>query len=131
DFGLARSSVGTRNSTIALSNAGEVRGTPAYMAPEQIAGEEITAAVDIYALGLVMYEMVTGRLPFASVSGLAVALERLKEAAPSPRTHVPDLDIRWETSILKCLERNPADRFPSVANLLQALEGEKTSTEPR
>ena len=128
DFGLARSSLGNQNLTIALSNPGEVRGTPAYMAPEQIAGEEITAAVDIYALGLVMYEMVTGRLPFDGVSGHAVAFERLKKAAPSPRTHVPDLDIRWETSILRCLERHPADRFPSVADLLKELEGERTST---
>jgi serine/threonine protein kinase/tetratricopeptide (TPR) repeat protein len=128
DFGLARSSIGGQDLTMALSKPGEIRGTLAYMAPEQVAGEEITAAADVYALGLAMYEMLTGRLPFEGASGLAVAFERLKKAAPSPRTYVPGLDTRWETSILRCLERDPATRFQSFADLLQELEGEATST---
>ena len=130
DFGLARSSLAGPNFFAILSGTGQLQGTPAYMAPEQVEGAEITTAADIYALGIVLYEMVTGTLPFTGESGLAVAFKRLKEAPPSPRVHVPDLETNWESSILRCLARNPTDRFPSVEHLLQAIDSEKATRLP-
>ena len=93
------------------------------MAPEQVEGKPLTAAADIYALGVVIYEMVTGRLPFTGDSAMSVAVKRLQAAPPSPRQHVADLDPTWESAILRCLERDPADRFASAADVVKALGG--------
>ena len=130
DFGLARSNASDESMLTVLSSAGELRGTPSYMAPEQLEGGEITAAADIYALGLVMYEMFTGSLPFSGGQGLTSILKRLKEAVPSPRTLVADLDRNWEACILRCLERDPANRFPSVEALQRSLRGEEVAAQP-
>jgi serine/threonine protein kinase/tetratricopeptide (TPR) repeat protein len=124
DFGLARSTFTGESRLSALSEKGQFRGTPAYMAPEQLEGGEITAAADIYAVGLVMYEMLTGNLPFSGESEIVIALKRLREASPSPRIQVPDLDENWEACVLRCLERNPKDRFSNVEDLLKALQGD-------
>ncbi len=123
DFGLARRSVVAGDDASALSQTGIVVGTPAYMAPEQVEGKEATPATDIYALGLVMYEMTTGRLPFGRDSAPIVALRRLTETPRSPRAYVHDLDLRWERTILHCLERQPEDRFSNPAEVVAALTG--------
>jgi eukaryotic-like serine/threonine-protein kinase len=119
DFGLARTS-GAENS---VTLGAEVIGTPAYMAPELLEGGVTTPAVDIYALGVVAFEMLTGKLPFTGPSILSLALDRLQHEAPSPRTFVPDLDQNWETTILRCLDRNPTKRFQSIADVPEALGG--------
>ena len=124
DFGLAHSSAAPEGLATALPGTVEVVGTPEYMAPEQLEGGEITAATDIYALGIVLYEMLTARLPFDGDSGFAVALKRLTKPAPSPRVFVPDLDGRWEQSVLRCLERNPTARFSGVTEVVQSLSGD-------
>ena len=124
DFGLARAVTGGDLARTTLTVAGGLVGTPAYMAPEQIEGGEITPATDIYALGVVMYEMVTGALPFSGDSPWIVATKRLREAAPSPRTHVPGLERTWETVILRCLERSPAARYSSATDVGKALRGD-------
>jgi serine/threonine protein kinase len=112
DFGMALRFGGAAVSLAAdLTAAQGIFGTPAYMAPEQIEGRKVTSAVDIYALGLIIYEMVTGLLPFGSETPLSMALQRVREPAPSPRLVVPDLDPIWETVILQCLERDAAKRF--------------------
>jgi tetratricopeptide (TPR) repeat protein len=121
DFGLARSTVVELGGAHTLTGAGGVVGTPAYMAPEQIEGKEASVASDIYALGVVMYEMVSGALPFPDESPLAAAVKRLREPPPPPRSHVPDLDPKWEAVILRCLQRDPAERFPSAMDVVKAL----------
>ncbi len=121
DFGLARR-LSTIEDSMGASTAGAIAGTPAYMAPEQVEGREITPAADIYALGVVMYEMVTGRCPFDGDTPLSIAVKRLTEPAPSPRSHNPALDPRWERAILGCLVRDPQARFQSTAEVLKALE---------
>lgn len=122
DFGLATLAYGPSASVAALTRAGQLLGTPAYMAPEQLEAGPVTPATDVYALGLLMYEMVCGTLPFASQSPLTVAIRRLREAAPSPRTGRPDLSRQWEETILRCLERDPANRFQTPAEVAAALQ---------
>jgi len=132
DFGLAWSSIET-NDSASLTATGELVGSPAYMAPEQVRGEESTTATDIYALGVVLFEMVTGELPFVGKSAFYTALKRLQEPAPSPRLHLSDLDPAWEKTILRCLERDPEKRFPSVRHVLRALgltKAEEDATSP-
>jgi serine/threonine protein kinase/tetratricopeptide (TPR) repeat protein len=124
DFGLARSISPGGMATASLTGSGEFVGTPTYMAPEQLEGGPISRAVDIYALGVVMYEMVTGASPFTGDSPLAVALKRLKESPVSPRTHVPSLETRWEASILRCLEREPAKRFATATQVVTSIKEE-------
>jgi TolB-like protein len=97
-------------------------GTPAYMAPEQVRNEEITPAADIYALGVVLFEMVTGEVPFRGTTPQSTATLRLERPAPSPRERVPSLDPRWETVILRCLERDPARRFRRAIDVARALD---------
>jgi tetratricopeptide (TPR) repeat protein/tRNA A-37 threonylcarbamoyl transferase component Bud32 len=127
DFGLARLEPGhpaDHPGAPTLTVAGGLVGTPAYLAPEQLEGGEITTAVDIYALGIVLYEVATGTVPFLGDSLLATAVKRLKENPVSPRTHAPNLDRRWEAAILRCLEREPAARFASPLEVFAALTGE-------
>jgi tetratricopeptide (TPR) repeat protein/tRNA A-37 threonylcarbamoyl transferase component Bud32 len=123
DFGLARLESGHDPNAMTLTTAGGLVGTPAYLAPEQLEGGEITTAVDIYALGIVLYEMATGTVPFVGDSVLATAVKRLKEVPVSPRVHAPHLDGHWEAAILRCLERDPAARFASPLDVAAALAG--------
>lgn len=118
DFGLAR--LGSGGGTITKS--GLTLGTPAYMAPEQVKGEEITPAADVYALGILMYEMVTGHFPFEADDSLVMALRRLHEDPTSPRHYVQDLDPRWERTILRCLKRTSAERFATAREVIRFLE---------
>jgi serine/threonine-protein kinase len=94
------------------------------MAPEQVAGQEVGPAVDIYALGVVMFEMVTGSWPFVADTAMLTALKRLQEDAPSPRARVPELDPVWEAVILRCLRREPSERFAAAEEVARALAGE-------
>jgi len=122
DFGLAlETGTATRGAT-PLTDPSLLLGTPDYMAPEQVEHGEITPSTDIYALGVVMFEMLTGRLPFQGKTPVAVALSRLHQRPPSPRQLAPDVDARWEQVILRCLERDPAGRFASTAALTAALD---------
>jgi serine/threonine protein kinase/tetratricopeptide (TPR) repeat protein len=127
DFGLAHAVTGDMAS---LTGSLDVVGTPAYMAPEQLEGKEITPATDIYALGIVMYEMLTGKVPFAGGTVISAAMRRLTESAPSPRELVGDLDPRWESVVLRCLERTPERRFASAADVSKALQGQPVKPAP-
>ncbi|HET6897672.1 MAG TPA: protein kinase, partial [Vicinamibacteria bacterium] len=120
DFGLAWAGDSSRT----LTHSDHLVGTPAYVAPEQAGGGEITAATDIYAFGVVLYEMVTARLPFEGDSPISIVLKRFHEEPVSPRDHAPALRRHWETAILRCLERDPRDRFASATDVMAALRGE-------
>lgn len=130
DFGMARGSALDDGFGASLTGGGLV-GTPATMAPEQVEGGPITAGVDIYALGVVLFRLVTGVFPFTGDTGLAVAVKRLHHPPPRPGSIVADLDPRWEAVILRCLERDPERRFASAREVLAALDTpEKTRPLP-
>jgi serine/threonine protein kinase/tetratricopeptide (TPR) repeat protein len=130
DFGLALRFGGEDSVSTESTRTRGILGTPAYMSPEQLEGRELTSATDLYALGLVLYEMVTGALPFASDTPLSSALRRLQDPVPSPRAKASDLPASWETGILRCLERDPAKRFSSARELVQALAGRAPRSSP-
>jgi serine/threonine protein kinase len=123
DFGIARSVRSDATQT------GTITGTPAYMSPEQAQGKAVDHRSDIYSLGLLLYEMFTGRQAFQGDTPIAVAMKHIHESPPSPRLIEPDLPERIERAILKCLEKNPASRFQSVDDLESALS-KKARAEP-
>jgi len=123
DFGLAyETGSDAANRDARLTDTGMVIGTPDYMAPEQLEQGPLSPATDIYALGVVLFEMVTGRLPFDGATPMTIAMNRLRNPAPSPRALVPELTERWEAVILRCLERDPAQRFQRAGDVAAALE---------
>jgi serine/threonine protein kinase len=119
DFGLARIVGGER-----LTASGMSSGTPAYMSPEQASGGEISGESDIYSLGIMLYEMVTGNVPFKGDSFATVLLQHLQQLPPRPSESIPDLDPRVEHVILRALEKDPADRFHSAREMISELAGE-------
>ena len=116
DFGIARSmeAAGTRLT-------GSMVGTPAYMAPEQVAGKPVDYRTDIYSLGLMLYEMFTGTQAFRADTAVAVALKQMREAPAPPHEVDPSVPGGIERLILKCLEKEPARRFQSIADLEHSL----------
>jgi tetratricopeptide (TPR) repeat protein/tRNA A-37 threonylcarbamoyl transferase component Bud32 len=123
DFGLALRSNQSLTLGANVTGTGEVLGTPAYMSPEQVENKELTPASDIYSLGLVLYQMVTGTQAFDAATPLSTAVRRIKEDPVPPRSLVPDLDRRWESIILKSLARDPKDRFQNGDEVADALRG--------
>jgi serine/threonine-protein kinase len=116
DFGIARQLSGSE-----LTEAGMIIGTPDYMSPEQVAGETVDQRTDIYALGAIIYEMVSGRPPFEGASGLDVALKQKTEIPRPPRAVNTQVPEELNVLILKCLAKNKEDRFQSADELLVDL----------
>ncbi len=115
DFGIARSmDAGTRLT-------GSLAGTPAYMAPEQVAGKPVDYRTDIYSVGLVLYEMFTGTPAFKAENSVAVALKQMSEEVVPPHVVEPTIPGSIERTILKCLEKEPERRYLSIAELETAL----------
>ena len=128
DFGLARAVLGDDTR---LSRSGALIGTPAYMAPEQILAGLVDTTADIYALGVVMFEMLTGELPFESSPSASPIKERLMGRPRSPRALVPELSARWERVVTRCLEPEPGDRFARVDEIVAALDTAPPRRRPR
>lgn len=110
DFGIAKIIEGTSHFT----NTGAVIGTPVYMSPEQGQGVKLDQRSDIYSLGIVLYEMVTGRVPYNAETPFAIIFKHLYDPLPLPTTIRPDTPTAIERVILKALSKNPADRFASA-----------------
>ena len=116
DFGLARIAGSTR-----VTMTGAILGTPAYMSPEQILGSQVDARSDIYSLGVVLYEMVTGRLLFEGATPMEIIMKHLRELT----SHQPNLGASLpgaiEPVILKALAKEPDDRHQSAGELAESL----------
>ena len=104
-----------------ITTTGKIYGTPAYMAPERFKGEQAEPATDIYALGVLLYQLVTGQVPFKAGTPIAIGIKHLNELPPSPRSLRPDLPEPAEAAILRALAKEPADRFTSASALAEAF----------
>ena len=115
DFGIAKAAT---SETIASNAMGSVH----YTSPEQARGGYSDAKSDIYSLGIVMFEMVTGRVPFDGETTVAVAVKHLQEELPSPRNYCPELPVSLESIIYKCTEKIAAKRYANMADLITDLK---------
>jgi serine/threonine protein kinase len=118
DFGLAKM-VGDQES---ITATGVGIGTPAYMSPEQGQGEAVDARTDVYALGVILYEMVTGRVPFRAETPMAVIIKHVTAPLPLPRGINPAVPESVEAVILKALAKDKEDRYASAGAMLQAFD---------
>jgi hypothetical protein len=116
DFGVARPLTQAAAATVTIA------GTPVYMAPEQLEGKPVTAAADIYAFGVLLYEMVTGRRPFAAESPIALALEKMRGHPRDAADYAPALPSVWNQTIGRCLEPKPENRPSRIGDVLRLLE---------
>jgi serine/threonine protein kinase len=119
DFGIALLRGARRLTFSRLTNS---VGTPDYMAPEQVSGERGDARTDVYAVGVMLYEMLTGEVPFQGDTPMAVMSQRLQREAPLLRRIRPDVPPQLEAVVYRALRRDPADRYPSMAALRHDLE---------
>jgi tetratricopeptide (TPR) repeat protein len=117
DFGIARSALSR-----GITDTGTMVGTPDYMSPEQAEGGGVDARSDLYSLGVMLFEMVTGRLPFEGDTALAVALKRKTERPPDPKSIAPGLPADLNRIILKCLEKDRSKRYQSAGEIRADLE---------
>lgn len=128
DFGVAHTAVEE-----GLTSHGTTIGTASYMAPEQARGGALSVRTDLYAVGVMLFEFLTGRLPFEAENPMAVMLAHLQRPAPRPSTLAPDVDIpAWlETVVMRALAKDPADRFADAAAMAAALaSGDQSKISP-
>ncbi|MBN1273950.1 MAG: protein kinase [Candidatus Aminicenantes bacterium] len=116
DFGIARSLQAE-----GLTGDGIIIGTAEYISPEQVKGEKPDPRSDIYSLGVILYEMLTGELPFQGDNSLSIALKHKTEKPPDPRKTYPDIPLEFSRIILKCLEKDKTKRYQSAKDLMDEL----------
>jgi len=119
DFGIARAVAAPDDE--AITATGVKIGTPAYMSPEQITGDELDCRTDIYSLGCVLYEMLAGSVPFTGTSAQAVMARTVIDPVPPIRTVRPAVPLGVERAVLKALAKNPADRFATAREFAEGL----------
>lgn len=125
DFGLAKS---FEEGAIGMTRTGAFLGTPRYMSPEQVEGKPADQRSDLYAYGLMLYEMVTGDVPFTGETTLKVMYQRIQEKPKSPKLLNPSLPNWLVRIIMRCLEKDPAARYQSAYEILADLQGSKSSS---
>ena len=117
DFGIAKL---LESASPRLTQTDAIMGTPAYISPEQAQARPVDQRSDIYSLGIILYEMVMGRVPYVADTPLAVILQHVSDPLPLPSTVKPDISPAIEQVILKALAKNPNDRFATTAEFVTA-----------
>ena len=120
DFGIAKLLEDTE--TLTLTGTGVGIGTPEYMAPEQGLGKPLDGRADIYALGVVLFELLTGHKPYSADTPLAILYKQMNDPLPRPSGYVPDLPIQAEKVLFKALAKKPEDRYPEMPAFADALQ---------
>lgn len=118
DFGLAR----MVEASTKITASDTIMGTPAYMSPEQGAGSNVDQRSDLYSLGIILYEMVTGRVPYTAETPVAVVFKHIQDPLPSARKLNPDLPESVELVLLKALAKSPDDRYQTADELVRAIQ---------
>jgi serine/threonine protein kinase len=127
DFGLARMT----EASAKLTSSGAIMGTPAYMSPEQGQGMGVDQRSDLYALGIILYELVTGRVPYTAETPIAIVFKHISDPLPSARKVNPNLSDAVERVLYKALAKNPDDRYQTAEEFVHAVQAAipETSTE--
>jgi serine/threonine-protein kinase len=116
DFGIARAG-GSE-----ITRTGSVMGTAQYLSPEQAQGRDVTPASDVYSVGVMLFEMLTGRVPFDADSPVAIAMKQVSEAPPPPSSINPAVTPALDSVVLRALAKDPANRYQSAAEMIAALD---------
>jgi len=124
DFGLAKSYA---EGAVGMTQTGAFLGTPRYMSPEQVEGKPTDGRSDLYSYGLILYEMVTGDVPFTGESTIKVMYQRIQEQPKSARAVNPNVPVWLDRVIMRCLEKDPANRYQNAHDILTDLQGAKST----
>ena len=125
DFGIARAGASE------MTEAGSIMGTAQYLSPEQAQGQPATAQSDLYSVGIILYELLTGRLPFDGESAVAIAVQHLNDPPPPIRSLRPDVAPELEAAVMRALAKDPAARWADADEFIRALEGARAGRSPR
>jgi eukaryotic-like serine/threonine-protein kinase len=117
DFGIARAGASD------MTQTGSIMGTAQYLSPEQAQGEAVSAASDLYSIGIILYEMLTGRVPFEGESAVTIALKQVNERPTPPSAYNGAVGPALEAAVMRALEKHPALRFQDADEFIAALEG--------
>jgi beta-lactam-binding protein with PASTA domain/tRNA A-37 threonylcarbamoyl transferase component Bud32 len=118
DFGIARAGASD------MTQTGSIMGTAQYLSPEQAQGHAVSAQSDIYSVGIILYEMLTGRVPFDGESAVTIALKQVSEQPIAPSQLNPAIPPGLEAAVMRALAKDPAQRFPDADAFIAALQGE-------
>jgi eukaryotic-like serine/threonine-protein kinase len=124
DFGIARAGVSD------MTHTGSIMGTAQYLSPEQAQGHQVSAASDIYAVGVLLYELLTGRVPFEGESAVAIALQHLSAEPPAPSSINPAVPAALDAAVLRALAKDPAQRYTDAHEFIAALEDARSTVAP-
>ena len=116
DFGIARAGVSE------ITQAGSVMGTPHYLSPEQAQGMDVTPVSDLYSIGVILYEALTGRVPFEADSAVAIAMKQVSQTPQRPSSIAPTVSPALDAVAMRALEKDPGQRFQSAAAFIAALD---------
>jgi serine/threonine-protein kinase len=122
DFGIARAGASD------MTQTGSIMGTAQYLSPEQAQGHSVSAASDIYSIGIMLYELLTGRVPFEGESAVTIALKQVNERPERPSVYNPAVTPALEDAVMRALEKDPARRYPDADAFIAALQAAREGT---
>jgi beta-lactam-binding protein with PASTA domain/tRNA A-37 threonylcarbamoyl transferase component Bud32 len=123
DFGIARAGASD------MTQTGSIMGTAQYLSPEQAQGHAVSAASDIYSIGIMLYELLTGRVPFEGESAVTIALKQVNERPTPPSAYNPAVTPVLEEAVMRALEKDPARRYPDADSFIAALQAAREGTD--